>query len=135
MIQQAYEANIELTMEQMQQIFGQHDLYVKKIERDLHVDIIDRNGNVKITGEKAHVEKAKSILEQLMILSERGNEIEEQSVNYAITMGMEDEEEVMTEIMFEIPSDEDVVSCIIHKECVTDNVPPEIIRKSKEQRA
>ena len=98
MIQQAYEANIELTMEQMQQIFGQHDLYVKKIERDLHVEIIDRNGNVKITGEKAYVEKAKSILEQLMILSERGNEIEEQSVNYAITMGMEDEEEVMTEI-------------------------------------
>lgn len=44
-------------------------------------------------------------------------------------------EEVMTEIMFEIPSDEDVVSCIIHKECVTQNVPPEIIRKSKEQRA
>ncbi len=44
-------------------------------------------------------------------------------------------EEVMTEIMFEIPSDEDVVSCIIHKECVTQNVPPEIIRKPKEQRA
>ena len=92
MSQQAYEANIEFTMEQMQKIFGQHDLYVKKIERDLHVDIIDRNGNVKITGDKVHVEKAKSILEQLMILSERGNEIEEQSINYAITMGMEDEE-------------------------------------------
>ncbi len=38
-------------------------------------------------------------------------------------------EEVMTDIMFEIPSDEDVVSCIVHKECITDNVAPEIIRK------
>ena len=98
MIQKAYESTMELTMEQMQSIFGQHDLYVKKIERDLQVEMIDRNGVIKITGEKAHVEKARSILEQLMILSERGNEIEEQNVDYAIAMGMEDEEEVITEI-------------------------------------
>ena len=98
MIQKAYECTMELTMEQMQKIFGQHDLYIKKIERDLQVEIIDRNGTVKITGEKAHVDKARSILEQLMILSERGNEIEEQSVDYAISMGMEDEEEVIAEI-------------------------------------
>ena len=98
MIQKAYECTMELTMEQMQKIFGQHDLYIKKIERDLQVEIIDRNGTVKITGDKSHVDKARSILEQLMILSERGNEIEEQNVDYAITMGMEDEEEVIAEI-------------------------------------
>ena len=98
MIQKAYESTLELTMAQMQSIFGQHDQYVKKIERDLQVEIVDRNGAIKIIGERAHVEKAKSILEQLMILSERGNEIEEQNVDYAITMGMEDEEELITEI-------------------------------------
>jgi len=98
MIQKAHECTLELTMEQMRSIFGQHDLYVRKIERDLQVDIVDRNGAIKITGEKAHAEKAKSILEQLMILSERGNEIEEQSVDYAITMSMDDEEELITEI-------------------------------------
>ncbi len=98
MIQKAYECTMELTMEQMQQIFGQHDLYIKKLERDLKVDIIDRNGVIKIIGDQAHAEKAKSIMEQLMILSERGNEIEEQNVDYAITMGMDDEEELITEI-------------------------------------
>lgn len=98
MIQKAYESTLELTVEQMRSIFGQHDLHVKKMERDLQVEIVDRNGAIKITGERAHVEKARSILEQLMILSERGNEIEEQSVDYAITMGMEDEEELITEI-------------------------------------
>lgn len=41
-------------------------------------------------------------------------------------------EEIMTDIMFEIPSDEDIVSCIVHKECITDNVPPEIIRRTEE---
>lgn len=98
MIQKAYECTMEFTMEQMQSIFGQHDLYIKKIERDLQVDIIDRNGVIKISGDEHRVEKAKSILEQLMILNERGNEIEEQNVDYAITMGLEDEEELITEI-------------------------------------
>lgn len=44
-------------------------------------------------------------------------------------------EDVMTDIMFEIPSEDDVVSCIVHKECITDGVPPEIIRKSAERGA
>ncbi len=44
-------------------------------------------------------------------------------------------EEIMTDIMFEIPSDEDIVSCIVHKECITDKVPPELIRKAGEERA
>ena len=44
-------------------------------------------------------------------------------------------EKFLTDIMFEIPSDEDVVSCIVHKECITDNVPPEIIRRTAEQGA
>ncbi len=38
-------------------------------------------------------------------------------------------EEVMTDIMFDIPSDEDIVSCIVHKECITEGAAPEIIRK------
>ncbi len=98
MIQKAYECSMECTIEQMQNIFGQHDVYIKKIERDFHVEIIDRNGCINIYGEQQNVEKAKSILEQLMILNDRGNEIEEQNVDYAIAMGMENEEELITEI-------------------------------------
>lgn len=98
MVGKEYECTMELTMEQMQQIFGQNDLYIKKLEKDLKVDIIDRNGIVKIIGEEERAQKAKRIMEQLMILSERGNEIEEQNMDYAITMGMEDEEDVITEI-------------------------------------
>lgn len=98
MIQKAYECSLECTMEQMQNIFGRHDTYIKKIERDLHVEIIDRNGSIKIFGEEREALKAKSILEQLMILNDRGSEIEEQSVDYAITMSMDDEEQMITEI-------------------------------------
>ena len=84
--------------EHMQKIFGAQDAYLKKLERDFRVTVVDRNGNVVITGEERNVKKVKSILEQLTEISRRGNEIEEQSVDYAITMGMEEQEQVITEI-------------------------------------
>ncbi len=37
-------------------------------------------------------------------------------------------EEIMTDIMFEIPSDSGVTECIIHGGCVTDDAAPELIR-------
>lgn len=89
---------LEMSSEQMQNIFGMQDAYVKKIERDFNVEVVDRNGSVAVTGQEAMVKKAASVLEQLSILSDRGNEIEEQSVDYAITMGMEEQEKVITEI-------------------------------------
>lgn len=89
---------IDMPIEHMQKIFGMQDAYLKKLEQDFKVTIVDRNGQVVITGEGNNVNKAAKVLEQLTIISERGNEIEEQSVDYAITMGMEEQEEVLTEI-------------------------------------
>ncbi len=89
---------IDMPVEHMQKIFGMNDAYVKKLETDFHVVIVDRNGNVVITGEEADVVKASRVLKQLTIISKRGNEIEEQSVDYAIEMGKEEQEEVLSEI-------------------------------------
>lgn len=89
---------MELPSEHMQKIFGMQDAYVKKLERDFGVAIVDRNGGINITGPEEMVRKAVSVLEQLNIISNRGNEIEEQSVDYAITMGMEEQEKVISEI-------------------------------------
>ncbi len=38
-------------------------------------------------------------------------------------------EETMTEIMFNVPSEPDIKSCVIHKDCITDNKEPEILRE------
>jgi len=89
---------IDMSTEHMQKIFGMQDAYLKKLEQDFQVTVVDRNGSVVITGEERNVGKAARVLEQLTIISDRGNEIEEQSVDYAITMGMEEQEEVITEI-------------------------------------
>lgn len=89
---------MDMPTEHMQKIFGMQDAYLKKLESDFQVTIVDRNGKVVITGEESNARKAANVLNQLTIISTRGNEIEEQSVDYAITMGMEEQEEVLTQI-------------------------------------
>lgn len=89
---------MELPSEHMQKIFGMQDAYLKKLEQDFRVSVVDRNGSVVITGEESNARKVCRILSQLTEISKRGNEIEEQNVDYAITMGKEEQEEVLTQI-------------------------------------
>ena len=93
-----YSRKIQLSAEHMQKVFGAQDAYVKKLEEDYDVTIVDRNGSVTVTGEEARVEKAVSVLELLTTLSERGNEIEEQNVDYAMSCSKEDQESVLKEL-------------------------------------
>ena len=96
---------MEMTVEHMQKIFGAGDSYIKKLEKDLQVTIVDRNGKIIITGEESHANQACRILSQLTEFSKRGNEIEEQSVDYAITLGMENQEEILdnlTDMLWEM---------------------------------
>ena len=88
---------LEMDTEQMQKIFGMQDAYIKKLEQDFQVTIVDRNGSVMITGEEENASKASRVLRQLTALSDHGNEIEEQSVDYAIEMGKEDQEDKLME--------------------------------------
>lgn len=89
---------LDMPAEHLKQIFGMQDVYVKKLERDFGVSIVNRDGSVVVTGSQEMVRKAEGVLRQLDTLSGRGSEIEEQSVDYAIEMGMEEKENVMTEI-------------------------------------
>lgn len=81
-----------------QNVFGQFDSNIKKLERQLKVSIADRNGHVRISGGEVSVRKAKTVIQELIELSRRGNVIQEQNVDYAITMSMEENEEVLLEI-------------------------------------
>ena len=93
-----YSRKIQLSAEHMQKVFGAQDAYVKKLEEDYDVTIVDRNGSVTVAGEETRVEKAVSVLELLTTLSERGNEIEEQNVDYAMSCSKEDQESVLKEL-------------------------------------
>lgn len=89
---------LEIPSGYLQSVFGAEDRYVKKLEERFHVVIVDRNGRVSITGKPEEAKRAKAVLLQLCNLLRRGNVIEEQNVDYAIEMGMEEKEEVLSEI-------------------------------------
>ena len=92
------ETAIDIPAEHEGNVFGQFDAHMKKIERTLHVTLIARNESIKIMGEGARVEKAKKVLSQLTELSKRGNIIQEQNVDYILSLVMEDSEENILEI-------------------------------------
>ena len=86
-----FEQRLEIPLSAQRNVFGQFDSYLKKLEREFQVVITDRNGEVRITGDERSVKKATSVLRNLSELAMRGNEIEEQNVDYAITMSQEEE--------------------------------------------
>lgn len=85
-------------MEHLQNLFGLYDGHIRRIEHDFHVEIVNRDGQLKILGEEPELGRAWQVMLQLIELSKRGNVIQEQNVDYAIAMGMEDEAEVLVEI-------------------------------------
>ena len=89
---------IEIPAEHEKNVFGQFDVFAKKIERTFHVTLIARDGAIKILGEQAETERAQRVLMQLAELSRRGTVISEQNVNYAISLVYEDQEEKLVEI-------------------------------------
>ena len=70
----------------MQKLFGTNDTYIRKIEDEFGVSVINRDGAVKISGEKANVKKVYRLLAELIQISDKGTEIEAQNVNYAVMM-------------------------------------------------
>ena len=92
------ELNIDIPAEHEKNVFGQFDVFAKKIERTFHVTLISRDGIIKILGEQSLAQKAYRVLSQLTELSRRGNTITEQNVNYAISLVFDGQEEEIVEI-------------------------------------
>lgn len=93
-----YQVGMQIAAEDMQNIFGGYDTYIKKIEDDLDVIITDRNGEVRITGEQDAVKKAVKLMQDLVELSKRGNLIQEQNINYGLELAKEDDDQSLLDI-------------------------------------
>ena len=92
------EALIELPAEHEKNVFGTFDEHLKTIEKTLNVTLVSRDGLLKILGAPERVEKARRLLEQLLELSRRGTAITAQSVNYALSLAMEEKEKYITQM-------------------------------------
>ena len=103
------ELSLSLTAEDERNIFGESDSYIKKIEKSLHVEIFDRNGELHIIGDKEGANKASGIIRELVQLSRRGSSIEEQSVDYAISLKEDDSIKVPQNDNILVDIDRDVI--------------------------
>ncbi|MFT4006730.1 MAG: PhoH family protein [Lacrimispora sp.] len=92
------ETIIDIPMEHEKNVCGQFDSYLKKIEKTLHVTMIGRDGALKIIGPEQMVQRAKSVFNNLIELSRRGNAITEQNVDYALSLSFSESDNQILEI-------------------------------------
>lgn len=86
---------VQIHNEHISAIFGSYDENIKKLEKSFTVNIINRGEDILISGSKNSVDKAYKVLNALINLSDRNEEISSQMVTYLISQV---EEETFSEI-------------------------------------
>jgi phosphate starvation-inducible PhoH-like protein len=86
------EEKLEINAANSIDIFGQFDVFLKKIERSFGINVVTRDGNVILKGENPGLKRGRATIETLYELSKRGSEITERDVDYAIAMSLEEQQ-------------------------------------------
>ena len=92
------EVSMKIPGEHISNVFGQFDVFARKIERTLNVTLVLREDSLKIIGNEANCNGAKEVFSQLIELAKRGNIITEQNVNYALALLEEHKGSAIVEI-------------------------------------
>lgn len=92
------ETTLEIPVQYSTAVFGPFDQYVKKIEKILKVTIVSRDSHIKVIGAKRDIDRCIKVLNNLLELAKRGNDITEQNVDYALSLVFEDKEDAILEI-------------------------------------
>ena len=92
------EVAVSMPLEHMANVFGKFDEHIRKIEKTLGVTVVLRENQIKIIGNENNINQAKEVFLQLIQLSQRGNEITEQNVNYALALLAEHKGEALITI-------------------------------------
>ncbi len=92
----------------MMELFGNFDENVKMIEDSLKVDIIARGNEVKIKGGEERVKLAEKLINNLIGMLQKGEQLDAQSISYAIGLVMAGHEEKIKDLGSE-------VICLTHR--------------------
>ncbi len=87
------EKTIDIPAAYMSSLCGPADTHLKKIERAFRVSLIPREGGMKLIGPEDGCEKAEQILNSLLELCEHGTEIQDQNVQYLLSVSNEHREQ------------------------------------------
>lgn len=94
-MEEEYFETLELDIEAQKIIFGQYDSYIKDIENNLGVSIVNRGDTTKIYGDMPKVGRAKRLLLDLSMVSKNDKNIDRQKVDYGIYMAKQNESGVL----------------------------------------
>lgn len=73
-------------MSHMHAVFGDFDENINIIQKEYKVSIYSRDDDIRVKGEENAVDKACEVLSSLITVVEKGEQLTEQSVRYAISM-------------------------------------------------
>ena len=85
-------------LDQVSGLFGSFDENILTVENEFNVQITNREGDLKVTGDAENVGKAVRTLSGLLKLMGRGEAINEQNVRYIISLVNEGEEDKIDEL-------------------------------------
>lgn len=83
---------------QLAELFGQLDGNASRIQKDFNVNVVSRNGGIKVIGEEKNVEDASRALRSLLDISDKGQNLSEQTVRYVTSMVTEGVEAELAEL-------------------------------------
>lgn len=92
------EKEIEVPSNNIAVVFGQFDEHVILIEKTLSVNIVLRNGKVKVSGNEEGVKVAIRVISKLIKSASKGEEIDKQKVNYTIEMLQNNQEKQLSNL-------------------------------------
>lgn len=75
-------------------LYGSFDENIRLLQKQYNVSIVNRDGDIKITGEEDDTFKAAQAIETLIFLAGKGEQINEQTIRYVLSMvddGTQDE--------------------------------------------
>ncbi len=89
---------MDIPAKDQQALFGTQDKYIKSLEKEYAVNIYNRGGSVNIKGGEEQVHRVEKVMHQLLSLSEKGSEIAQQNVDYAMSLEPEAKDRILAEI-------------------------------------
>ena len=85
-------------LEQAVNIFGSFDENIRLLEQEFSVSVVNREGELRVTGEPENTMLACKAIQALLTLSSRGEALGEQNVRYIIDMVRTGKEEQISEL-------------------------------------
>ena len=89
-------------MEQAINIFGSFDENIRLLEQEFSVTVVNRDGELRVSGEPEDTMLAAKAIQALLTLSSRGESIGEQNVRYVVGLVRSGKEEQISELTSDV---------------------------------